>query len=160
MRADSVCAWKTAGGDSAGMAARGGGGCSHPGCGQQIGVSEAAGAGLMRCTKCRQKLYCSKACQVAGWKGGHKQECERLREGAEAGRGTGSGGAAAQEALRAALLGTTRRALTGRQLRVYDKMREAFIARKYGQVVKMAEEGLAVAGRCGGNGLALLERST
>ena len=60
----------------AGMAARGGG-CSHPGCGQLIGVSEAAAAGLMRCTKCRQKLYCSKACQVAGWKGGHKQECER-----------------------------------------------------------------------------------
>ena len=28
-------------------------------------------------TKCRQKLYCSKAYQVAGWKGGHKQECER-----------------------------------------------------------------------------------
>ena len=80
------------------MAARGGGGCSHPGCGQQVGVSEAAGAGLMRCTKCRQKVYCSKACQVAGWKGGHKQECERLRsEGAEAGGG-GSGGAAAQEA--------------------------------------------------------------
>ena len=104
------------------MAARGGGGCSHPGCGQQIGVSEAAGAGLMRCTKCRQKVYCSKACQVAGWKGGHKQECERLREGAEAGRGTGSGGAAAQEALLAALLGTTRRAPTDRQRRVYEKI--------------------------------------
>ena len=71
------------------MAARGGG-CSHPGCGQLIGVSEAAGAGLMRCTKCRQRTYCSKECQKAGWKGGHKQECERLREGAEAGRG-GSG---------------------------------------------------------------------
>ena len=83
-----------------GMAARGGG-CSHPGCGQLIGVAEAAGAGLMRCTKCRQKVYCSKARQVAGWKGGHKQECERLREGAEA--GGGSGAAAAQEALRALL---------------------------------------------------------
>ena len=47
------------------MAARGGG-CSHPGCGQLIGVSEAAGAGLMRCTKCRQKVYCSKECQKAG----------------------------------------------------------------------------------------------
>ena len=115
------------------MGARGGGGGSHPGCGQLIGVSEAAGAGLMRCTKCRQKVYCSKACQVAGWKGGHKQECERLREGAEAGRGTGSGGAAAQEALRAALLGTTRRALTGRQQRVYEKMNDAFIATKYEQ---------------------------
>ena len=97
----------------------------------------------MRCTKCRQKLYCSKACQVAGWKGGHKQECERLREGAEAGRG-GSGGAAAQEALLAALLGTTRRARTGRQERVYDKLTEAFFAEKFLQVVKMAE-GLAVA---------------
>jgi len=127
------------------MAARGGGGCSHPGCGQQIGVSEAAGAGLMRCTKCRQKVYCSKACQVAGWKGGHKQECERLREGAEAGRG-GSGGAALQEALRAALLGTTRGALTGRQEQVLKKMNGAFNARKYGQVVKMAKEALAVAG--------------
>ena len=99
----------------------------------------------MRCTKCRQKLYCSKACQVAGWKGGHKQECERLREGAEAGRG-GRGGAALQEALRAALLGTTRRALTGRQQRVLEMIREAFNARKHGQVVKMAEEGQAVAG--------------
>ena len=124
------------------MAARGGGGCSHPGCGQQIGVSEAAGAGLMRCTKCRQKVYCSKACQVAGWKGGHKQECERLREGAEAGRGTGGGGAALQEALLAALLGTIRGALTGRQEQVVNKMREAFDARKDEQVVKMAEEGM------------------
>ena len=124
------------------MAARGGGGCSHPGCGQQIGVSEAAGAGLMRCTKCRQKVYCSKACQVAGWKGGHKQECERLREGAEAGGG-GSGGAVAQEALLAVLLGTTRRALTGRQERVYDKVGEALNAGKHVQVVKMAEKGLA-----------------
>ena len=77
--------------NGSGMAARGGG-CSHPGCGQLIGVSEAAGAGLMRCTKCRRRIYCSKECQKAGWKGGHKQECERLREGAEA-RG-GSGGAA------------------------------------------------------------------
>ena len=144
-RADSVRAWKTAGGDSAGMAARGGGGCSHPGCGQQIGASEAAGAGLMRCTKCRQKVYCSKACQVAGWKGEHKQECERLREGAEAGRG-GRGGAAAQEALRAALLGTTRRALTGRQEQVLNKMSESFNAGKDRQVVKMAEKGQAVAG--------------
>ena len=112
------------------MAARGGGGCSHPGCGQQIGVSEAAGAGLMRCTKCRQKVYCSKACQVAGWKGGHKQECERLREGAEAGRG-GRGGAALQEALRAALQGTTGRA---RQRQVYDKIREAYRCKKFAQV--------------------------
>ena len=79
--------------------------CSHPaGCGQLIRVSEAAGAGLMRCTKCRRRIYCSKECPKAGWRGGHKQECERLRERADAGRG-GSRGAAAQEALRSALLG-------------------------------------------------------
>ena len=52
--------------------------CSHPACGQLIGVSEAAGAGLMRCTKCRRRIYCSKECQKAGWKGGHKQECTAL----------------------------------------------------------------------------------
>jgi tetratricopeptide (TPR) repeat protein len=51
-----------------------------------------------------------------------------------------------QEALLAALLGTTRRALTGRQQRVLEMIREAFNARKHGQVVKMAEEGQAVAG--------------
>ena len=51
-----------------------------------------------------------------------------------------------QEASRAALLGTTRRALTDRQERVYDKMNEAFMARMYMQVVKMAEQGLAVTG--------------
>ena len=89
------------------MAARGGG-CSHPGCGQLIGVSEAAGAGLMRCTKCRRRIYCSKECQKAGWKGGHKQECERLREGGEAGGGIGA--AVLQEALLA-----WGRALTDRQ---------------------------------------------
>ena len=135
------------------MAARGGG-CSHPGCGQLIGVSEAAGAGLMRCTKCRRRIYCSKECQKAGWKGGHKQECERLREGGEG--GGGSGGAALQEALRAALLGTTRRAPTDRQERVYDKIAEAFNAGKHAEVVKMAEEGQVVAGESLGRGLSPL----
>ena len=125
------------------MAARGGSGCSHPGCGQLIGVSEAAGAGLMRCTRCRQRTYCSKACQKAGWKGGHKQECKRLREGGEG--GGGSGGAALQEALLAALLGGIGRALTDRQKRLYEKMLEAFNAEKYAEVVEMAGEGQAVA---------------
>ena len=95
----------------------------------------------MRCTKCRQKVYCSKACQVAGWKGGHKQECERLREGG--GEGVGSGVAALQEALRAALQGTTGRARQ-RQHLVFQMMCEAFNAREYRQVVQMEEEGLAV----------------
>ena len=192
------------------MAARSVAGCSHPGCGQLIGVSEAAGAGLKRCTKCRQKVYCSKECQVRGWKGGHKQECERLREGGEAGGGSGDSEAVLQEAVRAALLGITRRALTERQvrgggasagggfttagatalmvaltetasaqggqaglealaqrmmtgllgtngrapthrqMRVLSEMMGAFHARKYEEVVRMEEEGLAVAGEIRG----------
>ena len=45
---------------------------------------------------------------MRGWKGGHKQECERLREGGEAGGGIGA--AVLQEALLA-----WGRALTDRQ---------------------------------------------
>ena len=126
------------------MAARGGG-CSHRGCGKFIRVSEAAGAGLMRCTRCRQRTYCSKACQKAGWKG-HKLECERLREGGE--KGGGSGEAALQEALMAAL--SIWGAPTDRQRRVYEEITEAFIARKYAEVAEMAGEGQAVAGELRG----------
>ena len=107
------------------MAARGGG-CSHPGCGQLIGVSEAAGVGLMRCTRCRRRTYCSKSCQKAGWQGGHKQECERLREGGEGGGGKEV--LVLQEAFRAALEGNSGRAPTDRQKRVYGKILEAFSA--------------------------------
>ena len=98
----------------------------------------------MRCTKCRQKVYCSKACQVAGWKGGHKQECKRLREGGEG--GGGSGVAALQDALRAALLGTTVGAAMDRLEQVFGKMTKAFNAEKWAEVVEMAEEGQAMAG--------------
>ena len=89
---------------------RHGGGCSHPGCGQLIGVSEAAGAGLLRCTKCRRRIYCSKECQKA----------------------------ALQEALRAALLGTTRCAPTDRQDRVFEKMAKAYEADNWGDADGMA----------------------
>ncbi|MGB1591583.1 MAG: tetratricopeptide repeat protein, partial [Promethearchaeia archaeon] len=51
-----------------------------------------------------------------------------------------------QEALRATLLGTTRRAPTDRLERVYDQMVEDFNAHKFAEVVEMAEEGQAVAG--------------
>ena len=54
--------------------------CSHAGCGQRIGASEAAGAGLRTCAKCRRVVYCSRTCQKAAWKGGHKQECEELQQ--------------------------------------------------------------------------------
>ena len=51
--------------------------CSRPGC--QIGETEAEGGGLKTCSKCRLASYCSKQCQVAAWKGGHKQECAGLK---------------------------------------------------------------------------------
>ena len=51
-----------------------------------------------------------------------------------------------QEALRAALLGSTGRAPTDRQGRVYEKIAEAYKAGKHAEVVGMAEEGQAVAG--------------
>jgi ankyrin repeat protein len=41
--------------------------CSHPGC---------SGAGIMKCTGCRQARYCGKACQLAHWKA-HKADCRR-----------------------------------------------------------------------------------
>ena len=28
-----------------------------------------------RCSKCLSKVYCSKECQVGGWKAGHKEFC-------------------------------------------------------------------------------------
>ena len=34
----------------------------------------------MRCGRCRQRTYCSKQCQVSAWKDGHKQECKALQE--------------------------------------------------------------------------------
>lgn len=32
-----------------------------------------------RCAKCGVALYCSRACQVAHWKGGHKHDCGRYK---------------------------------------------------------------------------------
>ena len=33
---------------------------------------------LRMCASCRSARYCSRECQVAAWKHGHKQECGRL----------------------------------------------------------------------------------
>ena len=41
--------------------------CSHPGC---------SGAGVMKCTGCRQARYCGEVCQLAHWKA-HKADCRR-----------------------------------------------------------------------------------
>jgi hypothetical protein len=41
--------------------------CSHVGCN---------GAGIMKCTRCKQARYCGEACQLAHWKA-HKADCRR-----------------------------------------------------------------------------------
>jgi hypothetical protein len=41
--------------------------CSHSGC---------SGAGLLKCTGCKQARYCGEACQLAHWKA-HKADCRR-----------------------------------------------------------------------------------
>ena len=76
--------------------------------------------------------------------GGMQLRHEELQERK---KGTGSAGAAAApEDSRAALLGTARHTVTDRQERVHDKMVDLFNVGRAGDVVKMAAEGLAVAG--------------
>ena len=41
--------------------------CSSPGC---------SGAGIMKCTGCKQARYCGEPCQLAHWKA-HKTDCKR-----------------------------------------------------------------------------------
>ena len=33
-----------------------------------------------RCSKCKQKYYCSRSCQVVDWNARHKRECKKLRQ--------------------------------------------------------------------------------
>jgi ankyrin repeat protein len=44
--------------------------CSSPGC---------SGAGLKKCTGCKQVRYCGQACQLAHWKA-HKSDCQTNKE--------------------------------------------------------------------------------
>jgi ankyrin repeat protein len=44
--------------------------CSYPGC---------SGAGLKKCTGCKQVRYCGQACQLAHWKA-HKTDCKTKKE--------------------------------------------------------------------------------
>jgi hypothetical protein len=41
--------------------------CSNPGC---------DGAGIKKCTSCKQARYCGEPCQYAHWKA-HKADCKR-----------------------------------------------------------------------------------
>ena len=43
--------------------------CADPGCGKRLSTP------LLRCTRCKKVAYCSKKCQISGWRTGHKQAC-------------------------------------------------------------------------------------
>lgn len=43
--------------------------------GQFCVFCEAFGQEVNRCSRCQAQFYCSRACQVAHWKAGHKKEC-------------------------------------------------------------------------------------
>ena len=95
--------------------------CSRPGC--AIGETEAR---LKSCARCKVAAYCSKECQVAAWKGGHKKVCKPpSQEISEQLRGL------AQQA--------------ERENRDFGKMQQLFKMSQYEDLVKMAEEGLALA---------------
>ena len=42
--------------------------CDNPGCGKRLQKP-------LQCSRCKKAQYCSKDCQVAAWKSGHKREC-------------------------------------------------------------------------------------
>ena len=119
-------------------------GCPIAGCGQRVGATESVGAGLQKCAKCRQRVYCCKACQVQHWKDGHKQECKELQMGAGAEAGVLS--RPAQDELLAALLETnaTGRDLTDSEFRWMDKTSLLFDAGHFSLVKAETEEGLKV----------------
>jgi hypothetical protein len=50
--------------------------CSNTGC---------SGAGIMKCTGCKQARYCGEQCQLAHWKA-HKADCKRWSAEAKAGK--------------------------------------------------------------------------
>jgi ankyrin repeat protein len=51
--------------------------CSNTGC---------SGAGIMKCTGCKQARYCGEKCQLAHWQA-HKADCKRWRSEAKASKG-------------------------------------------------------------------------
>ncbi|KAK8800757.1 hypothetical protein WA158_000082 [Blastocystis sp. Blastoise] len=49
--------------------------CSNPECKK---VEEVKGS-FKTCSRCKKAIYCSKECQVAHWKNGHKQACKPVQ---------------------------------------------------------------------------------
>ena len=52
--------------------------CAAAGCPRKL---KADGTPLDYCGGCKRCFYCSKACQSADWKAGHKAECKTLSNG-------------------------------------------------------------------------------
>ena len=50
--------------------------CDAPGCSN----TESEGTKFQKCSGCKARIFCSKECQKAAWKGGHKGECTKLAE--------------------------------------------------------------------------------
>ena len=50
--------------------------CTAADCPRKV---KADGTPLDQCGGCKRCYYCSKACQTADWKAGHKAECKTLR---------------------------------------------------------------------------------
>jgi hypothetical protein len=63
--------------------------CNNPGCTSMSKVSELQLGSS--CSGCRAATYCSKECQGAHWKMGHKEVCKRITKAAAAARGQAGG---------------------------------------------------------------------
>ncbi len=84
--------------------------CGLRGCINMEGDSEEGlrGRGLRACGRCGTVRYCSKECQAAHWKAGHKQECGREQQqeqNAGAGSGVAEGASAAGHGAHGGLCG-------------------------------------------------------
>lgn len=56
-------------------------GMVHGGCGWCYATQSSLEAKMLRCGKCKKRVYCSKSCQLNDWKsGGHKHWCSRSGE--------------------------------------------------------------------------------
>ena len=120
--------------------------CLVPGCGRATRVSDAPEAGLKKCKRCLLVMYCSKACQVAAWKSGHKHECKPPQQQA---RECTRAAAAGDDAFLAAAVEKARPAAGLQNYDVRDQkattFRTLFDMRHYPVLLQMEESALAVA---------------
>ena len=108
--------------------------CAVPGCGASIPATDPAPPGLKKCKRCGEVAYCSKQCQVAAWKNGHKAAC-RARD------------AEAKNLFDIVRLpgGLIRQTPSAYFKRVCKRLHDLFNDGKYLDVVEISDEALAVA---------------